>query len=54
MGPWPHLPVFLVEDGPVRHGVTQGPEGAVAAAVVVLGKVSAVICLLYYTFSLKN
>ena len=38
MGPWPHLPVFLVEDGPVRHGVTQGPEGAVAAAVVVLGK----------------
>ena len=33
--------MLLVEDGPVRHGVTQGPEGSVAAAVVVLvGKVS--------------
>ena len=28
--------MFLVEDRPIRHGVTQGPEGTVAAAVVVL------------------
>ena len=28
-------PVRLVEDRPVRHGVEQGPEGGVAAAVVV-------------------
>ena len=38
----PYLPVLFVEDRPVRHGVAQGPEGAVAAAVVVLGKVSGV------------
>lgn len=50
-----HLPMFLVEDRPIRHGVTQGPEGAVAAAVVVLDKVSGCyFCLLCYTFSLKN
>ena len=33
-----YLPMLLVKDGSIRHGVTQGPEGAVAAAVVVLEK----------------
>ena len=28
-------PVLLIEDGPVRHGVEEGPERLVAAAVVV-------------------
>ena len=30
-----HLPILVVEDGPVRHRVEQGPEGPIAASVVV-------------------
>ena len=30
-----HVPIVCPEDGPVRHGMKQGPVGFVAAAVVV-------------------